>query len=153
MPIIRPAAPADLPALLEMVQALAHHHGDTPTASLETLTRDLFGHYPWATTLVAQKSGPLIGYATLTRSVQMQTGRRGMDLHHLFVVETARNSGTGRALIAAAIALARSEEVAQITVSTAPDNPRAAAFYPQAGFEPYTPQGARFWLNLDTARP
>lgn len=153
MPTIRPATPADLPALLNMVQALARHHGDTPTASLDTLSRDIFGPHPWATTLVAQESGPLIGYATLTRSVQMQTGRRGMDLHHLFVVETARNSGIGRALIAAAVALARSEDVAQMTVSTAPDNPKAAAFYPMAGFEPYTSQAARFWLNLDTTQP
>ena len=144
MPIIRPATPADLPEILAMVQALAHHHGDTATASPDTLSRDLFGPHPWATTLVAQETGPLIGYATLTRSVQLQTGRRGMDLHHLFVVETARNDGTGRALIATAVALARSEDVAQMTVSTAPDNPKAAALYPQAGFEPYTSQAARF---------
>ena len=153
MPTIRPATPADMPEVLAMVQALAHHHGDTATASLETLSRDLFGPHPWATTLVAHKTGPLIGYATLTRSVQMQTGRRGMDLHHLFVVETARNSGTGKALIAAAVALASSEDVAQLTVSTAPDNPKAAALYPQAGFEPYTSQAARFWLNLATTQP
>lgn len=150
---IRPARPADLPALLPMVQALALHHGDQPCVSLTTLNRDLFGPYPWALALVAERDSALVGYAILARSVQLQFAKRRMDLHHLFIADTHRSKGIGTALVQAAVARAQAEGCAWITVGTAPNNPQAAAFYPKQGFEPYTPHGARFWLNLDTDTP
>lgn len=153
MRTIRPARPDDLPALLPMVQALALHHSDRPEASLDTLHRDLFGPCPWAQALLAETGGVLVGYAVLTRAVQLQFAKRTMDLHHLFVAETHRGQGIGTALVQAAIALAQTESCTRITVGTAPDNPRAAAFYPACGFAPYTPQGVRFWLDLDPAHP
>lgn len=52
-PTIRRATPADLPALLAMIEALARHHGDEPRASLSGLKQDLFEPEPWATVLVA----------------------------------------------------------------------------------------------------
>jgi GNAT superfamily N-acetyltransferase len=76
-----------------------------------------------------------------------------MDLHHLFVAETHQSHGIGSALIRAAMAKARAEGCARLTVGTAPNNPSAASFYPRHGFAPHTPAGTRFWLPLTTARP
>lgn len=148
MMIIRPACAADLPRLLPMVHALAQHHGDTPTATEATLSRDLFSPQSWAVALVAEGQSGLQGYAALTRGVQLQAGGRRMDLHHLFVQVESRGKGLGKALVQAALDMARTEGCAYLTVGTAPQNAEAAQFYPALGFVSYTPEGQRFWYDL-----
>jgi GNAT superfamily N-acetyltransferase len=130
-PAIRPATAADIPALLPMIHALAAHHGDPPACTPEALLRDAFGPDPWVTLLLAEGAG----YAALTRQVQLQTGRRGIDLHHLFVSPRSRGTGTGSALVTATCDHARSLGCAVVTVGTDPDNHAAQAFYLARGFD------------------
>lgn len=137
MPTIRPACPDDLAALLPMVQALARHHGDAAEACLDSLRRDLVGPHPWAEALVAEMQGTLVGYAILARSVQLHFGTRGMDLHHLFVAEPHRSHGIGSALIWAAMAKARAEGCARLTVGTAPSLPAPQPFTQHPDFTPH----------------
>jgi GNAT superfamily N-acetyltransferase len=145
---IRPASPADLPRLLPMVHALAQHHGDTPTATDATLSRDLFSPQAWAVVLVAEGESRLQGYVALTRGVQLQAGGRTMDMHHLYVQAESRGKGLGKALVHAAVDMARAEGCLYLTVGTAPQNPDAARFYPSLGFVGYIPEGQRFWYDL-----
>lgn len=151
MPLIRPANPADCTALCQMIGLLAQHHGDTPGLTPADLDRDLFGPQSWAEVLVADGPTGLMGYAALTRAVQLQHGGRTMDLHHLFVQEAARGQGLGKALVQAAIDLAQSRGCLWLTVGTAPDNLAAQAVYPKLGFKAYVPQGARFSFDLTQA--
>lgn len=58
---IRHAGPADGPRIVQMVGQLAAHHGDTPSVTLEDLSRDLFCETPWISILVAETGGTLIG--------------------------------------------------------------------------------------------
>ena len=150
-PSIRPARRADLPALLGMVQALARHHGDDPTATIDSLVRDLLGRDRWARGLVACKGPDLLGYALLCPLMRAQYGQRGMDLHHLFVVSHARGRGVGRALITAALATARSSGASYLSVGTHPDNLAAAKAYHSCGFTPVPMSGQRFTLAIDAA--
>ena len=91
--IIRTVRRADLPRLLDMVQALARHHGDDPIATVGTLDRDLLGRDRIARGLVARTGPELLGYAILVPLLRVQYGQRGMDLHHLFVHGPARGKG------------------------------------------------------------
>lgn len=149
---LRPVRRADLPALLSMVQALARHHGDDPRATVDTLARDLFGRDRWVRGLVACNGPVLLGYALLMPLLRAHYGQRGMDLHHLFVVDHARGRGVGRALIAAAHATARSAGASYLSVGTHPDNLFAAKVYLACGFAPVPIAGLRFTLGVEPAR-
>jgi GNAT superfamily N-acetyltransferase len=144
--IIAPTA-KDIPAICRMIKALATHHGDTATVTATTLRRDVFGAIPWFHLLVAKTPAGLQGYAALLPLGQLQYAKREMDLHHLFVTPAARGQGIGRALIAAAIAHARTLGCTSLRVGTAPDNLRAQAFYLDFGFTPST-NYPRFRLDL-----
>ena len=74
---IRPFRAPDLPAVLEMIKALAAHHGDAATVTPDRLARDALGEAPWLRLLVAEQAGRLIGYAALCPLAQLQFGVRG----------------------------------------------------------------------------
>ena len=97
VPLIRKARETDVADILAMVGQLARHHGDEPRASLAGLERDLLGPVPWVTALVADGGTSLLGYAVLCRMYRARSGERGVDLHHLHVVERARSSGSADA--------------------------------------------------------
>ncbi len=145
---IRPVKPADLRHVFEMVQELAAHHGDTALLSMDDLARDCLGVIPWVRVLVAQRESRLIGYAALCPLAQVQFGVRGMDMHHLFVSETARGEGVGRALIEASIKAVKSLGCRYMTVGTHPDNASAAQVYRAAGFDELPARGPRFRIKL-----
>jgi ribosomal protein S18 acetylase RimI-like enzyme len=131
-----------------MIGDLARHHGEESRASLAGLEQDLFGPAPWASALVAEQGGSLLGYAILCRIYRAQTGERGIDLHHLFVVERARGAGLGRRLVEAALDEARTRGCAYFVVGTRPENVRAQRFYEGLGFERASPPGPRHRLTL-----
>jgi GNAT superfamily N-acetyltransferase len=143
---IRAARAEDVPALLVMVQDLARHHGDTPLADAETLARDIFGG--WAQALVLQDGGNLIGYALLLPLMRAHLGQRGMDLHHLFIVESARSQGYGTALLKGARAHALEQDCVYLTVSTQDHNAEARDFYIHHGFSHAPPGPWRFAMDL-----
>lgn len=145
---IRSACPTDIPALLEMVAALAAHHGDPSHASEASLRRDLFGSPDWGRALIAEDAGRALGYAALIPRASLQNGTRGADLHHLFVVKDARGRGVGRALLAAAEAEVRALGGHFLLVSTAPDNRQAQAFYAHCGFAERQSGGVHFHKSL-----
>ena len=146
---IRSVAENDLPAVLEMIKALAAHHDDTPTVTLESLRRDALGDAPWLILLVAEAQGRLVGYAGLCPLAQLQFGVRGVDMHHLFVAEDQRGTGVGRALIDASLERSKAMGCRYMTVGTHPDNKTAAEVYRAAGFEPLPPPGPRFQIKFE----
>tara|TARA_R110002049_G_scaffold117332_4_gene270742 strand:+ start:3782 stop:4228 length:447 start_codon:yes stop_codon:yes gene_type:complete len=144
---IRSATEHDLRQVLDMAHALAAFHGDAATLTLDALKRDTLGPAPWVTLLVAEGVRGLRGYAALCPMVQLHFGVRGMDVHHLFVCDTSRGQGVGKALLQGAIACAKASDCRYITVGTDPDNRRAQAFYQHAGFSQIAP-GPRFRIKL-----
>ncbi|WP_428543800.1 N-acetyltransferase family protein [Profundibacter sp.] len=147
-PTIEPATKADLPAILGMAQALAAHHDDTAAVTLATLTRDILGTPAWAPTLVARAESRPIGYATLCPLIQLQWGVRGMEVHHLFVLQDWRGRGIGQRLIKAAMKTAADIGCVYMTVGTHPDNHPAQRLYQAAGFTPLPDRGPRFSIRL-----
>jgi len=145
---IRLIRPDDLPPVLRMIHALAAYHGDRSTLTSQALARDALGQHPWITLLVAEGAGGVLGYAALCPLAQLQFGVRGMDMHHLFVTQSAREKGIGCALITESLATARAKGAAYVTVGTHPDNTAAQAIYLKAGFEARPESGPRFRMLL-----
>lgn len=150
----RPAEKPDAAALLDMIARLASHHGNTPSITPETLDADLFSEPAWISALVAQdRSQALIGYAIVCPLYRAQYGHRGLDLHHLFVMEDRRGQGVGKALVLAAIAEARRLRCRYFTIGATPDNLAAHRYYENLGFVRTPLSGERFTLVLDGKAP
>ncbi|MCF6370393.1 GNAT family N-acetyltransferase [Rhizobium sp. TRM95001] len=145
---IRAAKRHDLPELHEMIAALAAHHGDAASMTPETLERDLFGPMPWIQALVADSGNGLMGYAILVPLYRAQEGRRGMDLHHLFVRDGQRGNGIGQHLVSRAREIARSAGCDYLSVSAATGNVAAHRFYEQMDFLARPVTGMRYMQAL-----
>ncbi|MCW1751334.1 N-acetyltransferase family protein [Rhizobium acaciae] len=145
---IRAAKPRDLPGLNEMIALLAAHHGDAAATTPEQLERDLFGPLPWINALVAETGGELIGYAILVPLYRAQEGKRGMDLHHLFVRDGHRGHGTGQLLVDRARETARNAGCGYLSVSAATGNVLAHRFYEQLDFTPRPVTGMRYMQSI-----
>ncbi len=145
---IRSAKPRDLPELNEMIAALAAHHNDPAAITPEKLERDLFGPMPWITALVADTGSGLIGYAILVPLYRAQEGTRGMDLHHLFVLDGHRGHGIGQHLVARAREIAKNAGCDYLSVSAATGNFAAHRFYENMDFKPRPVTGMRYMQAL-----
>lgn len=149
---ITPARPADLPDLLRLIRALSAFHGDTARVTLEQLQDMIFGARPQVDAFVARQAGQIVGYAGLTSDVVVHEASLRMDIHHLYVVETHRGRGIGRALIAAARDLATARGAERLTIGTDPRNASAiAAYRAMSGLQEMTDPGPRFRVLLDAA--
>ncbi|MHB0952893.1 MAG: GNAT family N-acetyltransferase [Allorhizobium sp.] len=146
--VIRSAKPRDLPDLNEMIAALAAHHGDASAMTPDKLERDLFGPMPWITALVADSGKGLIGYAILVPLYRAEHGKRGMDLHHLFVSDGQRGNGIGHNLVARAREIAKTAGCDYLSVSAATGNFAAHRFYENLDFIPRPVTGMRFMQAL-----
>jgi GNAT superfamily N-acetyltransferase len=92
--------------------------------------------------LVAARDGePLLGWAVvhfLEDDVFVSAGERKYAyLSELYVAESERGKGVGRALIEACEDWARGQGLHVMQIGVLPDNRRAATIYEQAGFAPY----------------
>ncbi|WP_420011083.1 N-acetyltransferase family protein [Tateyamaria sp.] len=146
---IRPLIPADLNDLQRMINGLAAHHGDVALPLGPEMLENLVSVTPWFTVLVAEvPDGKVTGYAAMLPTGQLQFGRLGIDIHHLFVEPEARGSGTGRALVQACIRHAKAQGCTYVSVGTHPDNRIVHRFYETHGFARRTGQGPRFGINL-----
>ncbi|MBP1850169.1 GNAT family N-acetyltransferase [Rhizobium halophytocola] len=146
--VIRTARPGDLGELAAMIAELARHHGDPSAMTAETLERDLFGPMPWIKALVADDGDELIGYAILTPLYRAQEGKRGMDLHHLFVKDGQRGNGIGQHLVNRARDLAKMAGCDYLSVSAATGNFAAHRFYEHMDFVPRPVTGMRYHQQL-----
>jgi GNAT superfamily N-acetyltransferase len=68
----------------------------------------------------------------------VEAERRTAYLSELYLVERARGTGAGRALMAACEAWARTQGIPVMLIGVLPGNRRAAEVYAKAGFEPYS---------------
>jgi GNAT superfamily N-acetyltransferase len=147
--VIRKAMAADAPGLLAMAEALTRYHDDEPRLTPASVARDLFGDPAWFHALVAEVDGTLVGYAALLPLARLGYGERGLDLHHLFVIETARRAGVGTALVRAAEDLGRDLGCGYLIIGTHPGNWAAQEYYQRLGYGPMPNTAMRFTQRID----
>lgn len=108
---IIPAAPSDVPAIFEMIRALAEYEKLTHlvTATEEKIRESLFGPKPAAEVLLAEWNAELAGFALFFPNYSTFLGQAGLYLEDLYVKPHARGNGLGIALLKelARIAVAR----------------------------------------------
>ncbi len=143
---IREAVPDDLPQVHDMIGLLARHHGDEPKISLDDLRRKIFDLGMGCILVAAEEEG-LVGYALILTRPNLVTGGVGHDINHLFVVEWRRRAGIGRALIAAARAMAVARGAEGLMIGTHWENLGAQRAYREMGLEEVT-HGPRFKVAL-----
>jgi GNAT superfamily N-acetyltransferase len=98
---LRPASPADIAVLLDLVHALAHYEKAPHEVEMTVpmLHEALFGTQPLARAVLAETDGAVAGFALFFTSFSTWTGRAGLYLEDLFVRPEVRGRGIGRALL------------------------------------------------------
>ena len=99
---VRPAVPADVPVLLELVRELAAYERepDAVEATEDLLATALFGPAPVASCSVAlDDGGAVVGLALWYVTFSTWKGLPGLWLEDLFVRPSARGQGLGKALL------------------------------------------------------
>ncbi len=131
---VRPALPGDAATVTGMVAGLSAHEGaPRPDFSEQDFRRDGFGPEAAFTTLVAELDGTPVGYAMYHRSYDTIFGQRGSYLLDLYVSETARKRGVGRALMAAVARATREAGGGFVWWHMQRDNDLAKGFYRKVG--------------------
>ncbi|HEY8093135.1 MAG TPA: GNAT family N-acetyltransferase [Acidimicrobiales bacterium] len=99
--MIRPAAPADVPALLGLVRELAEYERapEEAVATKAQLDDVLFGEDPAVFCDVAEVDGSVVGMAIWFLSFSTWLGRHGVYLEDLYVTPDRRGEGHGKALL------------------------------------------------------
>jgi GNAT superfamily N-acetyltransferase len=101
---VRPAKPEDAEVVVKMAAALSAQEGKPPSRfTADHFRREGFGSGAVFTTLVAEVDNTIVGYALFYPGYDVESASRGLHLADLYVVETARRQGVGRALLAAVV--------------------------------------------------
>jgi GNAT superfamily N-acetyltransferase len=133
--VIRPAAPADVPAIQSLILELARYeHLEHQVSSTEaSLTEHLFGPRPCAEALVAEDAPETVGFALFFPNYSTFLGRPGLYLEDLFVLPSHRRKGHGRALLREVARLAVERRCGRLEWAVLHWNQPAIAFYESLG--------------------
>jgi len=143
---IRPATPADLPAVGRLGAVLVETHHELDARRFIAPTPQTPQGYAWflgtqlekpdVLVLVAERGGEIIGYA--------YAGVEGFDwmmlrgpagaLYDILVDPAQRGQGVGRMLLEAALAALRERGAPRVVLSTAEGNEPAQRLFASAGF-------------------
>jgi GNAT superfamily N-acetyltransferase len=135
-PLLRPAAPADLPDILRLIRALAEYERNLHSAVVTEadLRALLFDPVPRAHVVLAEAADQEpVGIALYYYTVSTFAGRTGLFLEDLFVEPTHRGTGVGLALMRHLAAIALTEGCHAIEWRVLDWNKPAIDFYRRLG--------------------
>lgn len=130
-----PATPDHVPAIVELITALAAFERLTHLLEVtpETLHDHLFGERPAAEVVVAVVAGEVVGFALFFSNFSTFLGRPGLYLEDLFVRPERRGLGIGKALLEHLAALAVARGCGRFEWSVLDWNADAIGFYESMG--------------------
>jgi GNAT superfamily N-acetyltransferase len=132
---LRPAAPADLPAITGLIRELAefeqlsHLVQTTP----ELLHPHLFGERPVAEAVVAESEDRVVAFALFFTNFSTFLARPGLYLEDLYVQPACRGRGIGQAMLAHLAGLALQRGCGRFEWSVLDWNENAIRFYEKMG--------------------
>lgn len=135
---IRPAEPADVPVIAELIRGLAKFEKleDQVTMTEERLAESLFGEHRYAETLLAEDNGTPVGFALFFHNFSTFLGLPGVYLEDLFVVPEHRGRGIGRALLRQLAQIAVERRCGRLEWAVLDWNRDAIGFYERLGARP-----------------
>ena len=100
--MIRPARPADVPVIYQLIRDLAAYEKALPevTGTEQDLRRALLADPPAVFAHVAEHDGEVVGFALWFLNFSTWAGQHGIYLEDLYVRPDMRRFGLGRALLA-----------------------------------------------------
>jgi len=138
--ILREARPGDEPGILACITALAVYEKepDAVDNTVDALTATLFGPEPRAFAHVVERDGQIVGIAVWFVTYSTWTGRHGIWLEDLFVLDSERGRGHGKALMRALAAVCVERGYARFEWTVLDWNEPAIGFYRSLGVTPLT---------------
>ncbi len=138
LPVLRGAAPADVPVILGLIRDLAtfEREPDAVQMTAAQLHDALFGEIPRAEALLAEDEAGVLGFAIWFESFNTWTGRPGLFVEDIFIVPAARRRGVGRAIFTHLAKRAVARGCARLEWSVLNWNEPAIAFYQRLGGAP-----------------
>ncbi len=132
---IRPVQPGDENILLALINELAvyEREPDQVKATPEQLTAALFGQKPVAEAVLAERDSDAVGFALFFTNFSTWTGRPGLYLEDLYVRESERGRGVGKALLLHLAGIARERNYGRMEWSVLDWNQPAIDFYRSLG--------------------
>ncbi|MBP6556472.1 MAG: GNAT family N-acetyltransferase, partial [Novosphingobium sp.] len=132
---IRPATPADLPLIAQLIRDLAVYEKLASEVRFDeaVLGQKLFGERPYAEVVIGELGGQAQGFALFFHNFSTFEGKPGIYLEDLFVRPDARGSGLGKAMLAHLAALAVERDCARLEWSVLDWNEPAIGFYQKLG--------------------
>jgi GNAT superfamily N-acetyltransferase len=136
--VIRPAKREDVPAILELIRALATYERapNEVTATEEELVEVLFGKKPAAELLLVLEKDAAAGFAVFFYNFSTWLGRPGLYLEDLFVRPEHRGKGYGRSLLVELAKIARERGCGRMEWAVLDWNDPAIQFYRKLGAKP-----------------
>ena len=136
--MIRSATADDTKTISELIRALAEYERLSHQVVLDEhrLREHLFGPRPFAEVLLAEEAGEVVGFALFFHSYSTFLGRPGIYLEDLFVRQTHRGKGHGRALLAAVARRAVERGCGRLEWSVLNWNAPSIAFFRSLGAVP-----------------
>jgi len=132
----RPAAEADVPAILGLMAGLYREDGEVrldPEAA-ERALRQLLALPDAGAVWLAEVGGEAVGYLALTWGFSLEYHGRDAFIDELYVAPAHRGRGIGREAIEVADAACRSRGIRALHLELERANVRAEALYRRAGF-------------------
>jgi GNAT superfamily N-acetyltransferase len=128
---VRPATPADVGVVFELIQALAEYEklSHAVVGSAEALKEHLFGSKPYVEAIVAEYGGQAVGFALFFHNYSTFLTKPGIYLEDLCVLPEFRRKGIGRVLLNYLAQLAVSRGCGRLEWSVLDWNEPAIAFY------------------------
>jgi GNAT superfamily N-acetyltransferase len=132
---IRPATPADLDEVTELLAAQLHEH-DIPIerADLEFAADAILRVPDRGFMLLALRDGTAVGVACVSFSWTVERGGRVAWLDELYIVPALREHGIGNELLARVIATAGAEGCRTVELEVETSHARAEHLYRRHGF-------------------
>jgi GNAT superfamily N-acetyltransferase len=138
--MVRPATPADVPAIADLIRGLANYERLSHEVALDEkrLREHLFGDRTYAEVLIAEDENAAApaGFALFFHNYSTFLAQPGIGLEDLFVVPEQRGRGHGKALLAALASVAIERDCGRLEWSVLDWNEPSIAFYRALGASP-----------------
>jgi GNAT superfamily N-acetyltransferase len=135
---IRPATENDVPTIALLIRALSQYEKLEHEVAMteEKLRATMFGRRPYAEAVLAEEDGRAVGFALFFHNYSTFLAQPGLYLEDLYVHESHRGRGVGKALLVHLAKIAVERNCGRLEWAVLDWNVDAIGFYKKLGAKP-----------------